>query len=139
MQWTPQQVKATLKELERQGVLVYRVRRDGPTVTLLAPRRDPSRLMLTPEALRDREQRAQRRLDAMLHYLSGEVRCREREILSYFGEKASADCGRCDACRARERRKDAAAGPGALSDPAGSTAEEVRWAMEEGSSTGDAR
>ena len=45
-----------------------------------------------------RRERAERRLDAMVHYAQ-RTDCRVRALAEYFGERVRAACGRCDACR----------------------------------------
>lgn len=106
LKWSTLKVAAGLRELERTGALMYRPRHDGPTITLLAPRRDAARLMLDREALAAREERAMARLDAMLRFIDPAVVCREQELLRYFGEEPGDRCGRCDACCGRDRRTD---------------------------------
>ncbi|HRH37075.1 MAG TPA: RecQ family ATP-dependent DNA helicase [Flavobacteriales bacterium] len=92
-----------LRELDRQGVISYKQRSDEPSVTLLLQRADAARLTLNPEALRNRQQRAQQRLDAMLNYASVQGRCRMVSLLSYFDEPSPTPCGQCDLCAARTR------------------------------------
>ena len=41
---------------------------------------------------------AQERIDAMLRYMQTDNQCRSRQLLRYFGETDSHDCGRCDVC-----------------------------------------
>lgn len=93
-----QVVRDQLKDLRRMDVLSYHERNDAPLVTLLTPRRDAQRMMLDPEALADRQARAMERVEAMIAYLGKNVPCRERALLSYFGEYVAEPCGRCDRC-----------------------------------------
>ncbi len=95
------EVEKLLNELDAMKVLSYRPRNDRPSATLLQPRQDATRLTLDPAALRDREQRAQQRLQAMLLYMSTKGQCRMTILLSYFNEPVGQDCGRCDVCRSR--------------------------------------
>lgn len=90
-----------LNELDRQRVLMYRPRSDAPRVTLLTPRMDAQRMTLDPAAHRDRIQRAQDRMDAMLDFVNGKE-CRMRMLLRYFGEPMERDCGHCDRCMVRK-------------------------------------
>ncbi|HEV7222108.1 MAG TPA: RQC domain-containing protein, partial [Pirellulales bacterium] len=50
-------------------------------------------------------------------------RCREREILSYFGETDSPPCGRCDNCRRRGLGRSSAEAPAASPDDAAARTE----------------
>ena len=44
---------------------------------------------------------ARERAAAMAAYASDTETCRSRQLLRYFGQEESADCGCCDVCRAR--------------------------------------
>ena len=41
------------------------------------------------------------RIDAMEAYLADSEVCRSRQLLAYFGQTETSDCGTCDVCRAR--------------------------------------
>ena len=41
------------------------------------------------------------RLEAMEAYLTDDSECRSRQLLRYFGQEESRDCGTCDVCRAK--------------------------------------
>lgn len=98
-------VAERLNELEHLGILSYRPRNDAPTATLLAPRQDAARLVLDPEALKDRETRARARMEAMLGFMSDPDSCRMAIVLAYFGETGATRCGKCDNCASESRRK----------------------------------
>lgn len=133
--WTVERVDHALRELDHQGTIVFVPRRDGPAITLLAPRNDAATLRLDPGSLEQRQQRATARLDAMFMYLGTGIACREQALLAYFGETGGAACGHCDLCRAAERRQDAAdRSPLHAIDP---QSERARWELEEGLTTGD--
>jgi ATP-dependent DNA helicase RecQ len=101
LETTVEKLVKLLKELEKQRVLMYRPRSDAPRVTLLTPRLDADRMTLDPAAHRDRLQRAQDRMNAMLAYMKG-TECRMRMLLRYFGEPMQHDCGHCDRCASRK-------------------------------------
>ena len=44
------------------------------------------------------------RVRTMLEYVEETQECRSRFLLRYFGQEKSADCGKCDLCRARAAR-----------------------------------
>ncbi|MEO8066618.1 MAG: RecQ family ATP-dependent DNA helicase [Flavobacteriales bacterium] len=102
LQWSVSTVKERLHELQRLGLLSYTPSSSEPAVTLTVPRRDAQRLMLDHDALTARKVRATERIEAMIAFASPEVTCRESQVLKYFGERATAECGRCDRCMARK-------------------------------------
>ncbi|MFN8351775.1 MAG: ATP-dependent DNA helicase RecQ [Flavobacteriales bacterium] len=124
--WTVKRLYAHLHELHAQKVVLYQPRTDAPTAMLLTPRRDAQRLMLDDAALKERKARAALRMEAMLHLAFRSQDCRERTILSYFGEPVNADCGRCDRCKARTDAKPTA--PGLAEAP--QDTEQLRWWLE---------
>ena len=57
----------------------------------------PERYELLRTAFRER-------METMLAFVAEEDECRSRYLLRYFGQEESADCGRCDICRARAKK-----------------------------------
>ncbi|HEY1084864.1 MAG TPA: ATP-dependent DNA helicase RecQ, partial [Prosthecobacter sp.] len=51
------------------------------------------------QALREKEQRDRSKLKSMIDLCYDEHRCRQQQILAYFGETESQPCGTCDVCR----------------------------------------
>ncbi len=113
------QVRASLYDLARDNVLFYRPRNDSPTVTLLTPRVDAQTLALNKEALQARQERARKRMEAIIQFTFHEKGCRELAVLRYFGEYGEGLCGRCDNCKA-------------LSHANTVTEPPVRWMKDEG-------
>jgi ATP-dependent DNA helicase RecQ len=103
-EWNVDKVMDRLREMDRQRVLSYRPRSDKPSATLLTPRADAQRLQLDPAALKDRQQRAADRLEAMLTFVKTRDRCRSAILLEHFGEPGAMDCGQCDVCRSMQLR-----------------------------------
>lgn len=101
---------ASLRELDDLGVLSYRPRTDSPQATLLRPRADSARMTLDPTALRDRQRRAEDRLEALLRFIGDSRTCRMKAVLQYFGETLEDNCGNCDACK----RGRTGGGPGSI-------------------------
>lgn len=136
LDWHADTVRSRLHELDKLKVLSYRPRSDAPTITLLLPRQDAQRLTIDPAALRDREQRAIERMEAMLAYMNTTDRCRERMLLAYFGQVSDTDCGRCDVCKSRTATygvKDTGSSTG-VSEPLAHyerSVSEIRWEADE--------
>ncbi len=54
--------------------------------------------MIPRQVYEDRLEQYRERIHAMLRYAQSTDRCRSRQLLEYFGEQTSHDCGQCDVC-----------------------------------------
>ncbi|MDP4270241.1 MAG: ATP-dependent DNA helicase RecQ [Bacteroidota bacterium] len=62
-------------------------------------RREESKYISIPRMVyEERKERLEKRVEAMLHYVSSETECRSQMLLGYFGEKEADRCGTCDIC-----------------------------------------
>jgi ATP-dependent DNA helicase RecQ len=94
-------VSSALGHLSRVG---YIERYDIPGrrirgTRLLQPNVLARHLKLDAAALRDKERRDRGKLKAIIDLCYDEQRCRQQQILAYFGETESQPCGTCDICR----------------------------------------
>lgn len=88
-----------LKELDRKYIISFIPRKRTPYVRYMQ-RREERDLIVIPRAIyEERRDVFQQRIDAMLRYMSTDNQCRSRQLLSYFGEEDSHDCGCCDVCK----------------------------------------
>lgn len=55
-------------------------------------------LQISPAVYEERKERYEKRISAMLDYVSSDTVCRSRMLLHYFGEKNEHNCGQCDTC-----------------------------------------
>ena len=98
------QVIGYLKQLQKEGLLIYTPQTDKPQLTFLENRIDSKYLRLTPEIYEERKKTGRKRLDSVIAYATSSTPCRSRQLVSYFGEKKSQPCGKCDVCL-REKKK----------------------------------
>lgn len=94
-------VSSSLGHLARAG---YIERYDIPGrrirgTRLLQPNTLTRDLKLDASAIREKERRDRSKLKAMIDLCYDEQRCRQQQILAYFGEAESQPCGTCDICR----------------------------------------
>jgi ATP-dependent DNA helicase RecQ len=66
---------------------------------LLQPEVMTRSLKFDVDALREKERRDRSKLKSMVDLCYDEQRCRQEQILAYFGETESQPCGTCDICR----------------------------------------
>ncbi len=91
-------VKEQLNYLQELRILRYEEQTDLPFISFPNERITPDALQLDKEYMRLREQRNRARMEAMVGYTANGLVCRSRQLVAYFGESKSTDCGRCDVC-----------------------------------------
>ena len=91
-----------LKELNRRRIVSFIPRRKLPAVCYTQRREDGCKLLITPEVYEDRKQSYEDRIRSMVDYATNDTVCRSRQLLRYFGEHTTTDCGQCDVCLSHE-------------------------------------
>jgi ATP-dependent DNA helicase RecQ len=74
-----------------------------PQLTFLTERLDAKDIVISKENLQMRKEKAQERMNAIIHYAESKTKCRSQLLLSYFGETDSYRCGICDFCLERNK------------------------------------
>lgn len=92
-----------LKKLEFEKIIKYIPQRKTPFIVFTEERLDNKNLRLSKNKYNERKKRYISRISAILHYAESKERCRNRILLSYFGEQNSERCGLCDICRKRKK------------------------------------
>lgn len=95
---TQQQVYMILKNLSEKHILHFIPQRKTPYITYTQRREDPEMLVIPREVYEERKEQFTLRIEAMLNYANNDRICRSRQLLDYFGETKSKDCGQCDVC-----------------------------------------
>lgn len=83
--------------LRSEGIISYQPRAAAPQIIFTQPRPGKGNFGIDRKLYLERKERAKIRLEAMLKFLEEEEICRQKVIVSYFGEKGQ-DCGKCDIC-----------------------------------------
>ncbi len=97
------EVYSYLKRLAQMSMISYNPQKKTPLVTYTSDRLETRHIELKREVYTDRKARLDSRIDAMVDYATTGYVCRSKQLLSYFGETSSQNCGVCDVCL--ERRK----------------------------------
>lgn len=92
------EVYQTLKGLSEKHVLHFIPRKQVPYIRYMQRREDSEHVQLSKEVYEERLTQYKERIEAMLRYAKDNSRCRSRQLLEYFGEKDTKDCGQCDVC-----------------------------------------
>ncbi len=97
------QVINLLSELNRLQIVEYRKRSVNPQIVFSSPRIDIHDLYISDKNYKELRDEALKRQEAMIGYIENHKVCRSRQLLAYFGEKKSSDCGSCDICLSRRQ------------------------------------
>lgn len=100
---TETQVYNMLKELNRLQIAEYRPKTIKPQIIFTSPRIDIKDIYVSDRNYKDLKNAAEKRREAMIAYAENNGECRSRQLLRYFGETQSCDCGVCDVCIAKKK------------------------------------
>lgn len=95
---TREQTYMALKSLSRKNIIRFIPRKSTPLVRYAIDRIDGEDIVLSKEIYDNRKEQFSKRIDAVLEYMRNDNVCRSRQLLRYFGEKNTNDCGQCDVC-----------------------------------------
>ena len=95
---TQPQTYDILKALSERRLLSFIPRKQIPYIRYCQRREDAEHVMIPRQVYEDRLEQYRERIHAMLRYAQSNDRCRSRQLLEYFGEQTSHDCGQCDVC-----------------------------------------
>jgi ATP-dependent DNA helicase RecQ len=95
------EIEAMLHQLHGMEILEYNKPKDGPQLFFHHLRVDSRHLLIDMNRISILRQKHIVRTEAMIAYLENQLVCREKMLLTYFGETGTADCGHCDICQAK--------------------------------------
>ena len=102
LEWTREKVYEELVGLAKERVIQFIPRKKTPYLTFVREREATERVILGKEAYDDRRERYIERVKSVLDYAKEENICRSQVLLSYFGEKETKPCGKCDICQKKK-------------------------------------
>lgn len=92
-----------LERLNKDGIIDYSAQHSDIEITFLVPREDDSTINVFAKKVKERHALKVEKLNYMLSYVSNHQVCRNKQLLTYFGETATHDCGICDFCLATKK------------------------------------
>lgn len=93
-----EEVYGILKDLSRRQILRFIPRKKIPHIRYVQSRVEAGLLVFSNEVYDDRKKEYAERIKSIINYAENDDICRSRQLLRYFGEKKSTDCGMCDVC-----------------------------------------
>jgi ATP-dependent DNA helicase RecQ len=93
-----QQVYNILKSFSQRKLVHYIPQSKSPYITYRRDRIDGENIVLSKEIYEDRMKEYERRIHTVIKYANNNKVCRSQQLLYYFGEEKSTNCGHCDVC-----------------------------------------
>lgn len=95
---TQRKIYELLIQLTKLRIVSYIPHKKTPYIIYTRERVELRHLQITRSVYEERKERYEKRIGAMLDYVSSDTVCRSRMLLRYFGEKNEHNCGQCDNC-----------------------------------------
>jgi ATP-dependent DNA helicase RecQ len=92
-----------LSYLAKVNVLTYIPVSTQPQLVFTSGRLNAKYIQLSDQNYRFLKEAAEKRLDALLRFITDNLKCRSQQLLAYFGEQKSQRCGICDVCMSKNK------------------------------------
>lgn len=99
-------VIAILQQLKKDEIIAYTAQHSDLEITFLVPREDDHTINVFAKKVKERQKIKIDNLEHMISYIKNDRVCRSRQLLAYFGETTTRDCGNCDVCSTRKPHGD---------------------------------
>lgn len=90
-----------LRNLAARHIISFIPQKKIPHIRYKQRREDSQYIQIPTKVYEDLRERMSERVEAMINFVSTDNQCRSRQLLRYFGETHSNDCGQCDVCLSR--------------------------------------
>lgn len=97
----PYGLETLLEQLHQKGLATYE--KSQKRLLFILPRDDLQIKKSIWNSYKKKQERRYDKFQALTYYITKKSLCRSRLLLSYFGEKRSIACGRCDICLKNEK------------------------------------
>lgn len=93
---------ATLKQLEKDQIISLKLANNDSEITFLKPREDDLTINPFASIINHQTQIKKDQVASVIGYVENTSKCRQIQVLNYFGEETSANCGICSVCDKKE-------------------------------------
>lgn len=92
------QVIELLRALHKDRIIEFEYLENDAGITFLVPREDATSIFPFSGYIKNQAKNKSDKISALLSYVENNEVCRSRQLLQYFGEQATGDCGICSVC-----------------------------------------
>jgi len=89
---------AVLNKLQERQIIDYHAKSNDSTITFNEVREDDRTINRVSKYLENQNDLKKAQLKSVLDYVVSDKSCKSRQLLDYFGEKESKNCGICSYC-----------------------------------------
>ncbi len=101
---TKKEISDVLRKLQSMEVLLYAEQSDKPHITFLKQRLDNQHLQVDARYLTDRYKINKQQVESVISYAET-FKCRSQQLLNYFNETHAPECGVCDVCLEKKKKR----------------------------------
>ncbi len=99
---TEDDVLNALNQLKKDQIVEFLFSNTDSEITFLQPREDDKTINRISKIVEQQHQLKTQQIQAVLDYISNDKICKNTQLLNYFGEEHSGDCGICSVCLAKQ-------------------------------------
>jgi ATP-dependent DNA helicase RecQ len=99
-------VTGVLEKLSQDGLIIYKGKHSDLEISFLVPREDDLTINKFASHLKEQNNLKTYHVNQILAYIANYRHCRSKQLLQYFGEKATKPCGICDVCISKENTEE---------------------------------
>jgi len=88
----------TLIKLEKDKVIALNLKKTDAEITFIEPREDDKTINRIANTIETQNKQKVNRVNSVIEYILNNKRCKSSQLLDYFGESLTTNCGICSVC-----------------------------------------
>jgi ATP-dependent DNA helicase RecQ len=100
-----EKIQAILEKLKDKGVIDYFSKNNDTSLTFTEIREDERTINRVAKYLANQNNLKEQQLEAVVDYIADKSSCKSNQIVNYFGETTTEDCGICSYCISKKNKK----------------------------------
>lgn len=93
----------SLRQLKKDEVVEFQFSNTDSEITLLVPREDDKTINRISKHVEQQFKLKERQINAVIDYVTNTSKCKNKQLLAYFGEDIMKDCGICSVCLSKKK------------------------------------
>ncbi|ARV08220.1 recombinase RecQ [Winogradskyella sp. PC-19] len=97
------QIIAILKDLERHNIIELNIANTDSEITFIKPREDEKTINPIIGIIEQQQAQKKRQIKSVVDYTNNDTICKSIQLLSYFDETSTENCGICSVCLSKQK------------------------------------